>query len=58
MFNHGFPTKINPRGTSIYRTNDLFPLKPPLVSPTSWHSETESEKAREARKEEIMISKR
>ena len=25
-----FHTKMNPRGASIHRTNDLFPLKPPL----------------------------
>ena len=58
IFNHGFSTKINRRGTSIHRTNGLFPLKPPLVSPTSWHSETESEDAREARKEELLTKKR
>ena len=30
MFYHVFSTKINPRGASIHRINDLFPLKPPL----------------------------
>ena len=31
MFYHVFSTKINPRGASIHRINDLFPLKPPLA---------------------------
>ena len=30
MFYHVFSTKINPRGASIHRIKDLFPLKPPL----------------------------
>ena len=30
MFYHVFSTKMNPRGASIHRINDLFPLKPPL----------------------------
>ena len=32
MVYHIFSTKINPRGASIHRINDLFPLKPPLVT--------------------------
>ena len=32
MFYHIFSTKTNPRGASIHRKKDLFPLMPPLVT--------------------------
>ena len=53
---HKFSKKhVNGRRESESGSEDEFDN---LERPTSWHSEPESENPREARKEEIMISKR